>query len=145
MAATVLMSIKPRFARAILAGTKPYELRRFVPRFAAGDRVLVYASSPERQVVGAFEVGRVESGTPRQVWAAIGEERSGLPASGFFAYLSGATRCAAIEVLRPRPCAPFALPLRPPQSYQFLHPGRPEHRQLLELAQDRLAAAGRDG
>lgn len=139
MPRVILISIKPVFARALLDGSKRYELRRFVPRFEAGDRALIYASTPERRVVGGFVVGRVAAGSAEEVWEAIGAEACGLSEHGFFAYLSGAKRCAAVEALRPALLTdPAPLPFRPPQSYQFLRPEVPEHREVLALARGLL-------
>jgi predicted transcriptional regulator len=136
----ILISIKPRFARAILDGDKRFELRRFVPRFTAGDRALIYASSPVRRVVGAFTVGELATGSPEEVWQAIGGRGSGLSEQGFLAYMGQAARCAAIEVRAPRRFEPpLALPFRPPQSYQFLREEVPEHRELVTLVQPLLA------
>jgi predicted transcriptional regulator len=134
---TILISIKPWFARAILGGRKRFELRRFVPRFARGDLLLIYASSPEQRVLGSCLVGRVASGSPAQVWKAIDKEASGIEPGGFFAYLGDCTRCAAIEVLDPRALdPPLPLPFRAPQSYLFLRADDPDHRDLLERVQE---------
>ena len=139
MSRVILISIKPVFARALLDGSKRFELRRFVPRFEAGDRALIYASTPERRVVGGFVVGRVAAGSAEEVWTAIGGPACGLSEHGFFAYLSGARRCAAVEALRPALLPqPVPLPFRPPQSYQFLREGTPEHREVLTLARQLL-------
>lgn len=139
MQKTILISIKPWFARAILQGRKRYELRRFVPRFAQGDLLLIYASSPEQRVLGSCLVGRVASGSPAEVWEAIGEQSSGIEAGGFFAYLGDCTRCAAIGVIDPRALdPPLPLPFRAPQSYLFLRADDPGHRDLLERAQEAL-------
>lgn len=134
MERTVLISLKPRYARAILEGLKRIELRRFRVRFGPGDRILIYASSPVRRVIGAFTVGRVEIGAPAEVWERIGKEASGLSPSGFFSYLSDASRCSAIEVVKPVAIdPPLELSFSPPQSYFFLHPDRAGHRELLRL------------
>jgi predicted transcriptional regulator len=138
---TILISIKPWFARPILEGRKRFELRRFVPRFAEGDLLLIYASSPEQRVIGSCLVGDMSSGSPAQVWEAIGGPSSGIEAGGFFAYLGGCKRCAAIEVLEPRALdPPHPLPFRAPQSYLFLRADDPDHRDLLERA--RVASRG---
>lgn len=135
MSRVILISIKPHFARALLDGSKRFELRRFVPRFEAGDRALIYSSSPERRIVGGFTVGRVAAGSADEVWEAIGGAACGLSEHGFFAYLGDAKRCAAVEALRPALLSePAVLPFRPPQSYQFLRPEDPQHREVLALA-----------
>jgi len=131
--ATVLIAIKPHFASAILQGSKRFELRRFVPRFSPADRLLIYASSPTRRVVGSCSVVQVAAGTPQEVWKAIGEGASGIDRGGFFAYLGSSPRCAAIELARPVTFdPPLSLPFRPPQSYCFVRHESPEHLELLQ-------------
>lgn len=55
----LLLSIKPQYADQIFAGTKQVELRRVRTRLQAGDLVLIYVSSPERALVGSFEVEEI--------------------------------------------------------------------------------------
>ena len=54
---TMLLSIKPRYAKVILEGKKQYEFRKSRPKDGV-DRIIFYASSPQKQVVGeaAIEV-----------------------------------------------------------------------------------------
>ena len=60
----VLMSIKPKYANLIFAGTKTIELRRVCPKVGPGDLVLVYVSSPRMALVGGFEVAGIVSAEP---------------------------------------------------------------------------------
>ena len=59
------MSIKPKYANLIFAGTKTIELRRVCPKVGLGDLVLVYVSSPRMALVGGFEVAGIVSGEPQ--------------------------------------------------------------------------------
>jgi predicted transcriptional regulator len=132
--AAILISIQPQFALPILDGTKRFELRRQVPRLRVGDRALIYASAPLGHVVGEFSVADVLAGSPEEVWAAIGGASSGLPEGGFFAYLRGAKRCAAIAIGAVRRYdPPLPLPFRAPQSYLFLRADDPAHAELLQM------------
>lgn len=133
MVTDVLMSIRPVHSEAIFAGTKTVELRRRRPSFPAGTRVLVYSSSPERRVDGAFEVGRVIEDDPGALWAAIGD-RSGVDRAAFEEYFAGCQTAFAIEVEKPRRIRPTRLSIRPPQSYQFLRPQHAALRRLLGIA-----------
>ena len=58
------MSIKPKYANLIFAGTKTIELRRVCPKVGPGDLVLVYVSGPRRALVGGFEVAGIVSAEP---------------------------------------------------------------------------------
>ena len=62
-----LMSIHPRYADAILDGTKVVEFRK---RALAGDisTVLVYATAPVRRLVGTFQLSATLTASPRDLW-----------------------------------------------------------------------------
>ena len=65
MPTRVLLSVKPRFAEAILAGEKTFEFRRAVFRRQDIETVVLYASSPTCKVVGEFTIDKVLSLAPR--------------------------------------------------------------------------------
>ena len=123
MAVSILLSIKPRFALAILSGAKRFEFRR--RGFAqTPDAVAIYATAPEGKIVGWFTVESVIEATPKDLWQQCGEEGA-IEADDFFAYFEGCERGFALEVGEvvqlKDPIAPADLPksVRPPQS--FLH------------------------
>jgi predicted transcriptional regulator len=129
----VLMSIRPAYAEAILSGAKTVELRRRRPSFGPGTRILIYATSPERRVRGAFEVRGVLEGSPARLWETVAH-RAGIARTTFDTYFAGSDTAFAIEIANPRRIAPAAISIRPPQSYQFLDPKRGRHRSILSLA-----------
>lgn len=127
----VLLSVRPRFASALLDGSKTAEVRRRRARISDGTLCLVYASSPTCALVGAIRVATTDCATPDALWARHGDAM-GLDRGEYDAYLSGSSRPCAILVgavtafekpvylseLRRRYNAFVA-----PQSYRFL----PEH------------------
>ena len=117
----VLMSVKERFAEAILGQQKTYELRRVRPRIAAGAVVWLYATKPRGAVVGWFEAGDVVSAPPQELWKRIGKH-SGVTLAEFLRYFTGCTVGHAIEVRRSvrTPHQPLPNARRAPQSYRFL-------------------------
>lgn len=129
----VLMSIRPEYAEAILSGKKTFELRRRKPSFAAGSRVIVYSSSPDRQLLGTFEAGRVHEASPQELWQTV-SKTAGVSREKFDAYFEGCALAYAIEVKAPTRLKPSPLRMRPPQSYLFLCPGRTGHRRVLRWA-----------
>ena len=133
MVSSVLMSIRPMYVEAILDGTKTVELRRRRPSFPAGTTVLIYATSPDKKVQGAFEVGGVLEGAPPDIWERV-KDRAGLDRSTFDQYFAGSEMAYAIEVVRPRRTVPTPIAIRPPQSYQFLNPRHRRHKAVLSLA-----------
>lgn len=59
VAKVVLMSIKPRFAEAILSGCKHCEFRR-APFSQPVSHIIIYSTSPIQKIVGVVEVTGVE-------------------------------------------------------------------------------------
>jgi len=121
-----LLSIKPRYAAAILAGEKKYEFRRVIFSRRV-DIVVIYASAPVRQVVGEFDVLAVISGSPQSLWERT-RQYAGVDEDAFFRYFSGRQTGHAIQIGELRPYAePFCplkrLGVKPPQSFLYLAPG----------------------
>ena len=55
----LLLSIKPKYVTQIFSGEKTVELRRVKTKLKPGDLVIVYATSPQKALVGFFEVDKV--------------------------------------------------------------------------------------
>jgi predicted transcriptional regulator len=124
----LLISVRPRFAEMIFAGSKVVELRRLRPRICRGDMVFVYVSSPVMALQGAFEVGEVVAGTPRSIWRKF-NGGTGLLKCEFDLYYSGKKTAYAILIKRVwRLPAPVRLAklrkeqngFHPPQSYHYI-------------------------
>ncbi len=64
---TMLLSIKPKYAKVILEGKKQYEFRKSKPKDGV-DRIIFYASSPQKQVVGEATIDEILEGTPKEIW-----------------------------------------------------------------------------
>lgn len=121
---TVLLSIRPEFARKILNGEKRFEFRRRCFDPDEVESVLVYATLPVGEIVGEFTIRRVISGKPETVWKKT-RNSAGIPKSYFSEYFSGRKTAFAIEV---HEVTKFDPPLNPreaharfvaPQSYLF--------------------------
>src|SRR5690348_16037028 len=68
----LFISVKPRYANAILEGTKTVELRRTRPNLPDGSLVILYSSTPTRAVVGWAQLTAVRVGTPLEIWNKYG-------------------------------------------------------------------------
>lgn len=122
------MSVHPRYATALLDGTKTVEIRRSRTRLTAGDVVLIYATSPVRQLVGAVTVTGATTRAPSTIWGTVGTQ-TGLRRSEFDSYLDGSATATAISVADRR-TFPDPVPLAElrarqpgfvvPQSYRYL-------------------------
>lgn len=121
----VLLSIKPRFADQIVAGTKQVEFRRVwaqqpVPWIA------VYASTPSQKIVGVVEVESVLLASAQTLWTLNGRRGGGLTKTELRNYFSGKRVGYAVllgRVLRPpAPVEPsaFMQEFRAPQSFRYL-------------------------
>lgn len=122
----VLLSVKPRFADLIVAGTKQVEFRRVwaqepVPWIA------VYSSTPTQQIVGIVEVESVVVASASTLWALNGRRGGGLTRAELRSYFAGKPEGYAVmlgRVLRPRaPLEPAEIVrgFRAPQSFRYLN------------------------
>ena len=121
----VLLSVKPRFADLIVAGTKQVEFRRVwaqepVPWIA------IYSSTPSQEIVGIAEVETVVLASTSTLWALNGSRGGGLTRTELRSYFSGKPKGYAVmlgRVLRPRaPVEPAEIVrgFRAPQSFRYL-------------------------
>lgn len=124
----LLLSLKPHYAEAILDGRKTVELRRVRPRALPGTAVLIYASTPERALLGGCEVVSVGAGSPDEVWELHGPLTS-IDRQTFDSYFEGAGTAVAIRVgnpwrlLNPIPLTDLRLKgamFEPPQSFRYV-------------------------
>ena len=120
----VLLSIKPEFANKIFDGTKMYEFRRTIFKNSAIKRIVVYASSRVRKIIGEFEIDHILSDDPAALWNRT-KECSGISEKYFFEYFGNKTRGYAIKIKSttlyktPR-CTRQDFNLHPPQSFLYL-------------------------
>lgn len=136
---TILLSIRPEYAQKILAGTKKVELRRARPRLEPGDRVLVYVSSPQKAVVGSFQVEEIVEEPLPALWEMV-ENKAGISPEEFYNYYEGVSTGVGIFFKEIRPFnQPVSLGLlrkkwsswRPPQSYRYM--SNTEYKLVREL------------
>ena len=92
---SALISIRPNYARAILAGTKTVELRRRIPPIQHGTRLWIYATRPLGAVVGSVIVEEIISATPTEIWNTL-MGRTALNRSEFDEYFNGTDRALAL-------------------------------------------------
>lgn len=120
----VLLSVKPEFAYQILEGSKKYEYRRAIFRQPEVEKVVVYASSPVRKVIGEFTIREILHDSPRSLWKETGEH-AGISKARFFEYFTSKRKGYAIAVESavkydaPLPLEHFAVSSAP-QSFVYL-------------------------
>lgn len=90
----LLLSIKPKYVDAIIAGSKTVEYRTRIRKDARVTKVLIYRSGDMKKVVGEFDIGRIIGGTPEQVWEQT-KELGGIARSDYFRYFANRNRAYA--------------------------------------------------
>src|SRR6476469_7639005 len=125
MPTRVLLSVKPRFAEAILAGEKTFEFRRALFRRDDVRTVVLYASSPTRKVVGEFTIEEVLLLGLDLLWKTT-REGGAIDREYFDQYFEGRSAGYALKVKRARRYrSPLCLRKdlgieHPPQSFRYL-------------------------
>ncbi|MYB10905.1 MAG: ASCH domain-containing protein [Acidimicrobiia bacterium] len=124
----IVLSLRPRFAEAILAGTKTVELRRTRPRIEVPTRALLYATTPIRALLGTCIITEVRSADLTALWREYGSS-SELSHSEFKHYFDGLDVGTALTLAHQQPLDRM-VPLqdlranprgfRPPQSFAYV-------------------------
>lgn len=75
---SMLLSIKPIYAKAILEGKKEYEFRK--RRCKPGvNKIVFYSTTPESKVVGEAEIEDIIEGSPSKIWELAKKNRGNHP------------------------------------------------------------------
>ncbi len=125
----LLVSVRPRFCRLLIDGSKSVELRRVRPTaIEPGDLLLLYESSPTKALVATSRVITIAQGSLDEIWETYGSA-TGISRLEYDEYFAGTERAVAIKLeavtplLRRRPLAELRQSvngLRPPQSFRYL-------------------------
>lgn len=122
-----LLSIKPKYADLILAGSKRIELRRSWSGSDVGVLVL-YSSAPVQKLVGLAHIEGVRVEPPEKLWKLSQEYGGGVTHEEFCEYFKGKRQTFGI-MIRSVEVAEHQVDPRevfsdfiPPQSYMYLDP-----------------------
>jgi predicted transcriptional regulator len=124
----LLLSVRPRFAQSILAGTKTAEIRRQRPAVHPGTLVIIYATRPVGAIVGTARIADVSQGTPDEMWE-LHHARAGVTRPEFDDYLSGAEIAYILLLSMIQQLEPLLTleqiraetAFQPPQSYRYVN------------------------
>lgn len=125
MQTSVLLSIKPEFAKKIFQGVKKYEFRKALFKNRNVNKVVVYASAPISKVIGEFEIDDIIMLEKELLWK-MTKEYSGIPKDYFDEYFEGRSVGYAIKIRKSKLyCMPLDLYKHfsvkyPPQSFMYL-------------------------
>lgn len=121
----VILSIKPKYADAILSGKKKCEFRK-TPFLKKVNKVILYSSSPINKIVGWFEIKNQITGKPSTIWRKY-SKNAGITRKEFFDYYDGSESAVCIEIKKVNR---FKSPIDPfvkknnfivPQSFRYVN------------------------
>jgi predicted transcriptional regulator len=121
----VLLSIKPKYAEAIMRGEKKYEFRKSGLKHLGGSKAYIYMSSPVRMIVASFRMERIFEDRPSILWKKY-RRYAGIERQAFFDYFANAERGLAIQISKlnvlDKPLRPseFIRNFVPPQSFMYV-------------------------
>lgn len=121
MSECYVLSIKKEYGMNLLHQKAFWEYRRRKSRIQRGDRIILYATAPDKEFIGEFIVGEIVIGTPREVWERT-EQEVCYSREEVVPYLESGNFPIAFQVTSPRiyshPLALDKMPLfKPPMSY----------------------------
>lgn len=120
----ILISIHPEYANAMFAGEKNIEFRKTnIPNDL--EYVILYATSPIKQIVGYFKVHKIIKEQPQKLWEAF-SKTSGTTEEFYFRYYHNIEY--GLGLILERVCQfskPFSLENagfspKPPQSFSYV-------------------------
>ena len=93
---SVILSIKPIYAQAIMSGTKKVEFRKKIFKRPV-DKIFVYSSSPEKKIIGFFTIKEIIENSPEKLWNEFNQV-GGIEKKDFFNYYQGSETGFSIKI-----------------------------------------------
>jgi len=121
----VLLSIRPKYAEAIIEGRKSFEFRKSIFKQHSIERIYLYATKPINKVIASFKVGEIIHKEPMLLWKEL-SQLSGISHSEFFKYFEDTDMGYAIGIkdleVFPKPIDPKQLieAFIPPRSFRYI-------------------------
>ncbi|SEC39949.1 Predicted transcriptional regulator, contains an HTH and PUA-like domains [Pseudomonas frederiksbergensis] len=134
----VLLSIKPEYASKILSGEKKFEFRKVSFTNSEIKTVVIYATKPVGKVVGEFEVLKIYSDSPTNIWKRT-KRYAGIDKKYFDSYYEGKSLAVAIavgavhEYEKPKNLSDIGVGISPPQSFCYIKAADCDQQRELEL------------
>ena len=97
----VLLSIKPEYAEKILHGKKKYEFRRTIFKNEEVSKIVIYATSPIKKIIGEFEIEDILTLNTYDLWEKT-MKYSGINKEFYDDYFSGKEEGHAIKIRKPK-------------------------------------------
>ncbi len=138
---SVILSIKPIYAHAIMSGEKTVEFRKKVFKKKI-ERVYVYSSSPDQKILGYFTIKEIIEDTPEMLWDKFSKVGC-IDKKSFFEYYRDVKKGFSIvinEFIKFRKVVDpykFIKNFRAPQSYLYVETNLPflnmEYHEIIEI------------
>tara|TARA_R110000796_G_scaffold132940_2_gene248440 strand:- start:16038 stop:16478 length:441 start_codon:yes stop_codon:yes gene_type:complete len=93
---SVILSIKPIYAQAIMSGSKKVEFRKKIFKRQV-DKIFVYSSSPEKKIIGFFTIKEIIENSPEKLWEEFNEV-GGIEKNDFFNYYQDSETGFSIKI-----------------------------------------------
>jgi len=95
----LLISIHPEHVDKILSGEKKWEYRKSIFRKDKNeiDQAYIYCTSPVKEIVASFKIGRILKDSPEELWKQTKKE-SGTDKQQFMEYFDGHEVGYSIEI-----------------------------------------------
>lgn len=93
---TILLPIKPEYAKKIVNKTKLYEYRKSKCKKNV-DKIVIYCTSPVKKIIAEVEVKSIISNTPIKLWNDT-KEFSGISKSKYIKYFENNDTAFAYEL-----------------------------------------------
>ncbi|MEE9432116.1 MAG: hypothetical protein V3V16_13790 [Melioribacteraceae bacterium] len=93
---SVILSIKPIYAQAIMAGTKKVEFRKKIFKRQV-DRIFVYSSSPQKKIIRLFRIAEIIEDNPSKLWTKFNRV-GGIEKNDFFSYYKNSKTGFSIKI-----------------------------------------------
>ena len=85
----IIMTIRPKYAKAILYGEKKWEFRKYIGvNIEEGERIIIYASGTLRAIIGEFKAGKVILENPQKLRELIPELTE-----EYYSFIKGVENC----------------------------------------------------
>lgn len=122
---TLLISIKPEYARRILNGEKKIEFRKSSIRSNITHAV-IYATAPVKMLVGTFQIEGVDKSSPEDLWNRY-HDVGGIEKTDYDEYYRNRKSAAGILIKNakklndPASLEVLGLGKTPPQSFRYIN------------------------
>lgn len=91
-----LISIKPKYVEEIINKNKKYEYRKSIFKKDI-DKVYIYSTRPNKQIVGYFKYSGYLNGAPEEIWK-ITKDFSGIDEISYYKYFNNKECAYAIKI-----------------------------------------------